>query len=165
MVEQFVMILTPSMEKFIAGWAEMASKWCVNRTVAEVHALFYLSPEPLSAEDVSRTLSVSRSNVSASLRELEARELIRPVHIRGDKTNVLWETHRRSGARRRRRLASRDRNTACQGQADDAQKQVTAGSTQPGSNIREQLASEKSDCEAGCPGQLGYLGLRNLATV
>jgi DNA-binding transcriptional regulator GbsR (MarR family) len=86
------MTLTPSMEKFIAGWAEMASKWCVNRTVAEVHALFYLSPEPLSAEDVSRALSVSRSNVSASLRELEARELISPVHVRGDRKQYYEAT-------------------------------------------------------------------------
>ena len=79
------MTLTPSMEDFIASWGDMASRWCVNRTVAEVHALFYLSPEPLSAEDVAQALSFSRSNVSASLRELERRELISPVHVRGDR--------------------------------------------------------------------------------
>ncbi len=94
------MTITPSIEKFIAGWADMACKWSVNRTVAEVHALFYLSPEPLSAEDISRTLSVSRSNVSASLRELEGRGLITPVHFRGDRkqyyeaTKDPWEAFR-----------------------------------------------------------------------
>lgn len=94
------MTITPSIEKFIAGWADMACKWSVNRTVAEVHALFYLSPEPLSAEDVSRTLSVSRSNVSASLRELESRGLITPVHFHGDRkqyyesTKDPWEAFR-----------------------------------------------------------------------
>lgn len=94
------MTLTPSMEKFIAGWGDMASKWCVNRTVAEIHALFYLSAEPLNAEDVSVALSYSRSNVSASMRELEGRGLISPVHVRGDRkqyyetTKDPWEAFR-----------------------------------------------------------------------
>ena len=94
------MTLTPSIEKFISVWAEMACKWSVNRTVAEVHALFYLSAEPLSAEDVSTALSVSRSNVSASLRELEGLGLISPVHIRGERRQYfetkknLWEAFR-----------------------------------------------------------------------
>jgi DNA-binding transcriptional regulator GbsR (MarR family) len=100
MSEQSVMTITPSMEKFIAGWAEMACKWSVNRTVAQVHALFYLSAQPLSAEDVSSALSVSRSNVSSSLRELEGLGLIRPVYVRGDRKqyyetrNNPWEAFR-----------------------------------------------------------------------
>lgn len=85
------MTITPSIEKFITSWAEMACKWSVNRTVAEVHALFFLSAEPLSAEDVSHALSVSRSNVSASLRELEGLGLIRPVHFHGDR-KLHYET-------------------------------------------------------------------------
>lgn len=94
------MTLTPSTEKFIATWGEMASKWCVNRTVAEVHAFFYLSAEPLNAEDVASTLSFSRSNVSASIRELEGRGLITAVHVRGDRkqyyeaTKDPWEAFR-----------------------------------------------------------------------
>ena len=98
--EREYMTLTPSIEKFISVWAEMACKWSVNRTVAEVHALFYLSAEPLSAEDVSTLLSVSRSNVSASLRELEGLGLISPVHIRGERRQYfetrknLWEAFR-----------------------------------------------------------------------
>ena len=94
------MTITPSVEKFIGGWAEMACKWSVNRTVAQVHALFYLSAHPLSAEDVSSALSVSRSNVSASLRELEGLGLIRPVHVRGDRKQYYetkdnpWEAFR-----------------------------------------------------------------------
>ena len=94
------MTLTPSVEKFISVWGEMACKWSVNRTVAEVHALFYLSSEPLSAEDVASALSVSRSNVSASLRELEGLGLIRPIHIRGERRQYFeakkdpWEAFR-----------------------------------------------------------------------
>lgn len=86
------MIPTPNMEKFITCWGEMASKWCVSRTVAEVHALFYLSSEPLNAEDVANALSFSRSNVSASMRELEGRGLITPVHVRGDRKQYYEAT-------------------------------------------------------------------------
>jgi DNA-binding transcriptional regulator GbsR (MarR family) len=94
------MTITPSVEKFIAGWADMACKWSVNRTVAQVHALLYLSRDPLSAEDVSSALSVSRSNVSSSLRELEALGLVRPAHVRGERKQYYetkknpWEAFR-----------------------------------------------------------------------
>ena len=86
------MTLTPSMEKFISSWGEMASKWSVNRTVAEVHALFFLSSDPLNAEEIARALSISRSNVSGSLRELESRGIISPVHIRGDRKQYYEAT-------------------------------------------------------------------------
>lgn len=79
------MTLTPAKERFIASWPEMASKWCFNRTVAQVHAFFFLSANPLNAEDVADTSAFSRSNVSACLRGLERRELIRPIHFRGDR--------------------------------------------------------------------------------
>ncbi len=79
------MELTPSMERFISGWGEMASKWCINRTVAEVHALFFLARDPLSADEVARVLSLSRSNISSALRELESRRLISAVHFRGER--------------------------------------------------------------------------------
>ena len=79
------MTITPSVEKFIEGWAEMACKWSVNRSVAKVHALFYLSADRLCAEDVSNALSVSRSDVSADMSELEGLGLIRPVHFCGDR--------------------------------------------------------------------------------
>jgi DNA-binding transcriptional regulator GbsR (MarR family) len=94
------MTITPSVEKFISGWAEMACNWSVNRTVAQVHALLYLSADPLSAEDISSTLTVSRSNISSGLRELEGLGLVRPVHIRGDRRQYYetrqnpWEAFR-----------------------------------------------------------------------
>jgi DNA-binding transcriptional regulator GbsR (MarR family) len=87
-------------EKFVAWWGEMGSKWGVNRTVAEIHALFYLSQDPLNAEDLAATLSFSRSNVSASLRELQNWGLISPVHFRGDRKQYFeaikdpWELFR-----------------------------------------------------------------------
>ncbi|MGA8075480.1 MAG: hypothetical protein WB995_18535, partial [Candidatus Acidiferrales bacterium] len=62
--------LSPAVQKFILHWGEMGTRWGVNRTVAQVHALLFLSPKPLNAEEISQTLSVARSNVSTSLREL-----------------------------------------------------------------------------------------------
>jgi len=94
------MDLTPVTEKFMAWWGEMGSKWGVNRTVAEIHALFYLSRDPLNAEDIAAALSISRSNVSASLHELQNWGLISPVHFRGDRKQYYeaikdpWEMFR-----------------------------------------------------------------------
>ena len=50
----------------------MGTKWGINRTVAQIHALLYVSPKPLNAEEISDTLAVARSNVSNSLKELQA---------------------------------------------------------------------------------------------
>lgn len=77
--------LTPTAEKFILHWGEMGARWGVNRTVAQIHALLYLSPEPLHAEEIANTLSVARSNVSNSLRELQAWRLAKVVHVLGDR--------------------------------------------------------------------------------
>src|SRR5688572_24524902 len=72
-------------ERYILHWGEMGTKWGVSRTVAQVHALLYLSPKPLTAEEITQTLSVARSNVSTSLRELQGWNLARPVHVLGDR--------------------------------------------------------------------------------
>ena len=62
--------LTAVAQKFILHWGEMGTRWGINRTVAQVHALLFLSPKPIPADEISETLSVARSNVSTSLREL-----------------------------------------------------------------------------------------------
>jgi DNA-binding transcriptional regulator GbsR (MarR family) len=77
--------ISPVMQKFIDCWGEMGARWGVNRTVAQTHALFYLSAAPLNAEDIATALGVARSNVSTSLRELEGWGLIKPFHVRGDR--------------------------------------------------------------------------------
>jgi len=79
------MHLTPVMEKFIVHWGEMGTRWGVNRTVAQIHALLYLSPKPLNAEEISETLGVARSNVSTSLKELMAWQLVQVTHVLGDR--------------------------------------------------------------------------------
>lgn len=87
------MQLTPTTEKFILHWGEMGSRWGVNRTVAQIHALLYLSPKPLNAEAISETLGVARSNVSTSLKELQSWELVKSVHVLGDRRDY-FETHK-----------------------------------------------------------------------
>ena len=79
------MIITPLMERYILHWGEMGTRWGVNRTVAQIHALLYLSPEPLNAETIASLLSVARSNVSTSLKELQSWDLIQVSHIMGDR--------------------------------------------------------------------------------
>jgi len=79
------MKLTPVMEKFILHWGEMGTRWGINRTVAQVHALLYLSEKPLPADEISETLNVARSNVSNCLRELQSWGIVKVVHVMGDR--------------------------------------------------------------------------------
>jgi len=83
------MTLTASMKEFILHWGEMGARWGVNRTVAQVHALLYLSPEPLTAEEISDALSVARSNVSTSLKELQNWNLIQTDSRMGDRRDYF----------------------------------------------------------------------------
>ena len=83
------MILTNSTKQFILHWGEMGTRWGVNRTVAQVHALLYLSPESLTAEDIAETLSVARSNVSTSLKELQNWNLVQVDSRIGDRRDFF----------------------------------------------------------------------------
>ncbi len=69
--------LSPITKRFVLHWGEMGSRWGINRTVAQVHALLYVSPKPLNAEEISATLSIARSTVSSSLRELQSWGIVR----------------------------------------------------------------------------------------
>jgi len=92
--------LDPVTEKFILHWGEMGTRWGVNRTVAQIHALLYLAPQPMNAEEIANTLSIARSNVSTSLRELESWGIVRAMHLLGDRrahyqaTKDVWEMAR-----------------------------------------------------------------------
>jgi len=79
------MKLLPVSEKFILHWGEMGSRWGVNRTVAQIHALLYIVGKPMAADEITDTLGVARSNVSNSLKELQGWGLISIVHIMGDR--------------------------------------------------------------------------------
>jgi DNA-binding transcriptional regulator GbsR (MarR family) len=76
--------LSPVQQKFILHWGEMGTRWGINRTVAQIHALLFISEKPLNAEDIVRVLAVARSNVSNSLKELQGWGIVRRVHVIGD---------------------------------------------------------------------------------
>ncbi len=79
------MKITPLMENYILHWGEMGTRWGVNRTVSQIHALLYLSPKPLPADEITDLLSVARSNVSASIKELQSWGLVTMTHVLGDR--------------------------------------------------------------------------------
>jgi DNA-binding transcriptional regulator GbsR (MarR family) len=86
------MTLTTSMKEFILHWGEMGARWGVNRTIAQVHALLYLSAESLTAEDIADALSVARSNVSNSLKELQNWNLVQIDSRMGDRRDYFRTT-------------------------------------------------------------------------
>jgi DNA-binding transcriptional regulator GbsR (MarR family) len=83
------MITSPTQEEFILHWGEMSSRWGINRSMAQIHALLYLSEEPLSAEQIGEALGLARSNVSTSLRELQAWGIVRVSHRLGDRRDYF----------------------------------------------------------------------------
>ena len=86
-----------AVERFILHWGDMGGQWGVNRSVAQIHALLYLSERPLTAEEIAETLGMARSNVSNSLKELAGWKLVRRVPVLGDRRDHfeaetdLWE--------------------------------------------------------------------------
>jgi DNA-binding transcriptional regulator GbsR (MarR family) len=92
--------LSPVQQKFILHWGEMGTRWGVNRTVAQIHALLFISEKPLDAEEIVHALGVARSNVSSSLKELQGWGIVRRVHVLGDSRDHfesmkdVWEMFR-----------------------------------------------------------------------
>ncbi len=103
------MPLSPIEQRFVLHWGEMGTRWGINRTVAQVHALLFLSPKPLHAEDIANTLAVARSNVSNSLRELQGWGIVRVAHVLGDRRDHfesvkdVWEIFQIVARERKRR--------------------------------------------------------------
>lgn len=101
--------LSPAALQFVLHWGEMGQAWGINRTMAQVHALLFISPEPIDAAVISQLLGVSRSNVSTSLRELIAWGVVKRVHVIGcrcDRFEALkdvFETFRVIMAEKKRR--------------------------------------------------------------
>jgi DNA-binding transcriptional regulator GbsR (MarR family) len=101
--------LPPAVEQFVLRWGDMGGQWGVNRSVAQIQALLYLSDRPLTAEDIAESLGMARSNVSNSIRELLGWKLIRRVPVLGDRRDHyeaeadLWQimTHIARGRKER----------------------------------------------------------------
>jgi len=80
----FMTKLSPVAQKFVLHWGEMGTRWGINRTVAQVHALLFLSERPLPADEIAETLAIARSNTSTSLRELQNWGIVKIVHVLRD---------------------------------------------------------------------------------
>ena len=87
------MELTPAVQKYVLHWGEMGTRWGTNRTVAQIQALLYLSPTPLRADEIVDLLSVARSNVSTSIRELQSYGLVKMTHVLGDRRDYFESLH------------------------------------------------------------------------
>jgi DNA-binding transcriptional regulator GbsR (MarR family) len=103
------MELTATEQKFILHWGTMGTQWGINRTVAQVHALLFISPNALTADEIVETLRVARSNVSTSLKELQNWGIVRPIAKAGDRRDYfetvadVWELFRLVLEERKRR--------------------------------------------------------------
>lgn len=79
------MQLTQAMQDFILHWGEMGTKWGVNRSVAQIHALLHIAPDPMTADEICETLNLARSNVSNGLKELQGWKLVKASRQLGDR--------------------------------------------------------------------------------
>ena len=87
------MQLTPVMQRYVLHWGEMGSRWGMNRSVAQIHALLYLSQQPLNADEIGETLGLARSNVSVGLKELLGWHLVQVTHVLGDRRDYYGAQH------------------------------------------------------------------------
>jgi DNA-binding transcriptional regulator GbsR (MarR family) len=87
------MHLTDTMQRYIVHWGEMGSRWGMNRSVAQIHALLYLAEKPLNADEIGETLGMARSNVSTGLKELISWELAQVTQVLGDRRDFFTAQH------------------------------------------------------------------------
>lgn len=101
--------LHPVVERFVLHWGDMGGQWSVNRSVAQIHALLYVSERALTADEIATSLGMARSNVSNSIKELLSWDLVRRVPIRGERREHfeaetdVWEIAARIAAGRKAR--------------------------------------------------------------
>lgn len=101
--------MSPAIAQFVLRWGDMGGQWGINRSVAQIQALLYLSDRPLTAEEIADTLAMARSNVSNSLRELLLWKLIRRVPMYADRRDHyeaeadLWQMMTRIAQGRKER--------------------------------------------------------------
>ena len=103
------MNLSPTIQAFVLHFGEMGNRWGINRTVGQIYALLYVSPKPLCADAIVEALGISRSNVSMSLRELQAWNLVILKHVPGDRRDFftapddVWQIFRTLAEERKKR--------------------------------------------------------------
>ncbi|MBL8335187.1 MAG: GbsR/MarR family transcriptional regulator [Rhodoferax sp.] len=103
------MNLPPLTQRFVMHFGEMGSRWGINRTVGQIYAFLYVSPQPRNADEIGEALGFSRSNVSMGLKELQSWTLVRLIHQPGDRREYfqapedVWAIFRTLANERRKR--------------------------------------------------------------
>lgn len=95
--------------KFVQTWGTLATQWGINRTMAQIHALLMISPEPIDTDAVMEQLQISRGNANMNLRELMDWGLVYKQLKPGDRREYyvaekdVWKIARQVAKERRRR--------------------------------------------------------------
>lgn len=103
------MNLSPMVQSFVLHFGEMGSRWGISRTVGQIYAVLFVSPEPMNADRIVAALGVSRSNVSMGLKELQAWNLVQLKHLPDDRRDYfttpedIWEILRILAEQRKKR--------------------------------------------------------------
>jgi len=79
------MKLTEAKQQFISSWGAFGTHWGINRTMAQIHALLLISPDPLTQDDIMEELNISRGNTNMNIRELINWGLVERVILPGER--------------------------------------------------------------------------------
>ena len=79
------MKLTETKQQFISSWGAFGTHWGINRTMAQIHALLLISPDPLTQDDMMTELNISRGNTNMNIRELINWGLVERVILPGER--------------------------------------------------------------------------------
>jgi DNA-binding transcriptional regulator GbsR (MarR family) len=79
------MILSEAKQQFISSWGAFGTHWGINKTMAQIHALLLVSPDPLTQDDVMEQLTISRGNVNMNIRDLIDWGLVDRIIIPGER--------------------------------------------------------------------------------
>jgi HTH-type transcriptional regulator, glycine betaine synthesis regulator len=140
--------LWTAQDLFIRRWGEMGQTWGINRTMAEIHALLYITAQPLCTDDVMERLNISRGNASMSLRALCDWGIVRRLHKRGERREYfeslgdVWEMFSLIAAERKRREMDPVLETIrqCQQMLDEASLGKAAAKREDVQATRQRLA-------------------------
>ena len=100
---------TEAKEELIQAWGNLGYSWGLNKTMAQIHALLMVSPQPLSTEDIMSELSISRGNANMNIRALLDWGIITRVSVPGERKEYfksekdVWALARQVARERRKR--------------------------------------------------------------
>jgi DNA-binding transcriptional regulator GbsR (MarR family) len=79
------MKLTEAKQQFVSSWGAFGTHWGINRTMAQIHALLLISPDPITQDDIMEDLDISRGNTNMNIRELINWGLVERVLLPGER--------------------------------------------------------------------------------